>query len=115
MFYGTGARPKKVLTKNIRRVCDLEDKILCPRAMASYGFFAITFFSDINFFLKFYSEKGRTKGLKLCEKKDRSPCSFRRKQSLIDLADLSSKETFLLRAVRALVRALMTQEIMRST
>ena len=69
MFYGTGARPKKVLTKNIRQVRDLEDKILCPRAMASYAFFAITFFSDINFFLKFYSEKRRTKGLKLCEKK----------------------------------------------
>ena len=88
---------------------------LCPRTMASYGFFAITFFSDINFFFKFYSEKRRTKGLKLCEKKDRSPCSFRRKQSLIDWANVSSKETFLVRAVRALVRALMTQEIMRST
>ena len=58
-----------------------------------YAFFAITFFSDINvFFLKFYSAKRRTKGLKLCEKKDRSPCSFRRKQSLINLANLSSKD-----------------------
>ena len=32
-FYGTGTRPEKVLTKNIRRLRDLEDKILCPRAM----------------------------------------------------------------------------------
>ena len=38
-------------------------------------------------------------------KKDRSPCSFRRKQSVIDLANLSSKETFLVRAVRALLSA----------
>ena len=78
-------------------------------------FFAITFFSDINFLLKFYITKRRTKRLKLCEKKDRSPCLFRRKQSLIDLVNLSSEETSLVRTVRALVRALMTQEIMRST
>ena len=38
-----------------------------------------------------------------------------RKHSLIDLLNLSSKETSLVRTVRALVRALMTQEIMRST
>ena len=107
--------PEKVLTKNIRRARDLEDKILCPRAMATYAFFAITFFSDINFFLKFYSAKRRTKGIKLCEKKDRSPYSFRRKQSFIDLANSSSKKTVLVRTVRVLVRALMTQEIMRST
>ena len=44
LFYGTGTRPERVLTKNIRRVRDLEDKILCPRAMATYAFFAITFF-----------------------------------------------------------------------
>ena len=37
--------------------------------MATYAFFAITFFSDINFFLKFYSTKRRNKRLKLCEKK----------------------------------------------
>ena len=83
--------------------------------MATYAFFAITFFSDINFLLKFYITKRRTKRLKLCEKKDRSPCLFRRKQSLIDLVNLSSKETSLVRTVRALVRALMTQEIMHST
>ena len=51
------------------------------------------FFSDIIFFLKFYSTKKRTERLKLCEKKDRSPYSFRRKQSLNYLANLSSKET----------------------
>ena len=34
---------------------------------------------------------------------------FRRKQSLIDLVNLSSKETSLVRTVGALVRALMTQ------
>ena len=55
--------------------------------------FAITFFSDINFFLKFYSTKRRNKKLKLCEKKDRSPYSFRRKQSLNYLANLYLKET----------------------
>ena len=37
--------------------------------MATYAFFAITFFSDINYFLKFYSPKRRNKRLKLCEKK----------------------------------------------
>ena len=83
--------------------------------MATYAFFAITFFSDINFFFKFYSAKRRTKGLKLCEKKDRSPYSFRRKQSFIDLANSSSKETVLVQTVCVLVPALMTQEIMRST
>ena len=32
-------------------------------------FFRDNFFSDINFFLKFYSTKRRIKRLKLCEKK----------------------------------------------
>ena len=40
---------KKVLTKNIRRVRNLEDRILYPWAMAAYTFFAITYFSDIIF------------------------------------------------------------------
>ena len=68
MFYGTGTRPEKVLTKNIRRVRDLEDKFCAHEAMATYAFFAITLFLTY-FFLKFYSAKRRTKGLKLCEKK----------------------------------------------
>ena len=37
LFYDTGTRPEKVLTKNIR-LGDLEDRILCPRAMATYAF-----------------------------------------------------------------------------
>ena len=37
----TGTRPEKVLTKNIRQVRDLEDRILCPRAIT---FFDIFFF-----------------------------------------------------------------------
>ena len=57
MFYGTGTRPEKVLTKNIRRVRDLEDKSFCPRAMATYAFFAITFFADINFVFKVLQRK----------------------------------------------------------
>ena len=44
--YGTGTRPEKVLTKNICRVHDFKDRILCPRTMATYAFFAKTFFSD---------------------------------------------------------------------
>ena len=44
LFYCTGTCPEKVLTKNIRRVCDFEDRILCPQTMAMYAFFAITFF-----------------------------------------------------------------------
>ena len=55
--------------KNIRRVHDLEDKILCPRAMLTYAFFRGNFFSLHNFFFKFYSVKRRTKGLKLREKR----------------------------------------------
>ena len=50
-------------------------------------------------------------------KKVRSPHLFRRKQSFIDLANSSSKETVLVRTVRALVRALMTnyaQYVMRN-
>ena len=39
---------------------------------------------------------------------------FNRKQSLFHLANLSSKETFLVRTVHAPVRVLMTQEIMHS-
>ena len=38
-------------------------------------------------------------------KKDRSPYSFRRKQSLNYLVNLSSKETSLVRTVRACARA----------
>ena len=50
LFYDTGIRPIEVLTKNIRRVPDFEDRILSPRTMATYAFYAITFFSDIIFF-----------------------------------------------------------------
>ena len=39
----THARPKKVLTKNICRVRDFEDRILCPRTMATYTFFRVNF------------------------------------------------------------------------
>ena len=39
-----GTLPEKVLTKNIRWVSDVKDRILCSRAMAMYAFFAITFF-----------------------------------------------------------------------
>ena len=38
LFYGTGTRPEKVWAKNIRRMRDLEDRILCPRTMATYAF-----------------------------------------------------------------------------
>ena len=31
-------RPEKVLTKNIRLVRDLKNRILCPWAMATYAF-----------------------------------------------------------------------------
>ena len=75
-------------------------------------FFRDNFFSD-NFFFKVLQRKEEDKNY--AKKKDRSPFSFRRKQSLIDLANLSSKETFLVRAVHTLVLALMTQEVMRST
>ena len=68
MFYGTGTRSEKVLTKNIRRVRNLEDRILGPRTMSTYAFFAITFFLNF-FFLKFYSTKRRTIRLNTCEKK----------------------------------------------
>ena len=36
--------PEKVLTKTIRRVRDFEDRILCPRTMATYAFFRDNFF-----------------------------------------------------------------------
>ena len=42
--------PEKVLTKNIRRVRDLEDKILCPRTMAMYVFLQYIFFLTYFFF-----------------------------------------------------------------
>ena len=74
-------------------------------------FFGDNVFSD-NIFLKFHSTKRRNKKLKLCEKKDRSPYSFRRKQSLIYLANLFSKQNLLVLTVLAPVRALMTQDIM---
>ena len=58
LFYDTGTRPEKVLTKNILWVRKLEDRILCPRTMATYAFSAITFFSD-NFFQKnFTAQRG---------------------------------------------------------
>ena len=39
----TGTRPEKVLTKNIRRVRDLEDRILRPRANGYVRFFPDNF------------------------------------------------------------------------
>ena len=60
MFYDTGTRHEKVLTKNTPRVCDLEDIIFCPRVMATYAFLAITLILFLtNFFKKSYSTKGR--------------------------------------------------------
>ena len=57
-----GTRPEKVLIKNILWVRQPEDRILCPRTMATYAFFAITFFSDIIFFKRFTAQRGRLKG-----------------------------------------------------
>ena len=56
-FMAQAHAPQNVSTKNIRRVRDLEDRILCPRTMATYAFFSITLFSDINFFLKVLQQK----------------------------------------------------------
>ena len=39
LFYGTGTHPEKVLTKNIRRMRNLKNRILCQRALATYAFF----------------------------------------------------------------------------
>ena len=50
LFDGTGTRPEKVLTKNIRRVRDFENRILCLRTMATIVFFCDNFFSDLIFF-----------------------------------------------------------------
>ena len=73
-------RLEKALTTNIPRVHDLEETILCPRVIATNPFFPVTFFSDVNFLKFFYSTKRMSKRIKLCQKKDRSPTSFRRKQ-----------------------------------
>ena len=73
------------MTKSIPRVRVIEDIILRPRVMAAYAFLAITFISDIIFFKRFYSTKRRTTRIKLCEKKDRSPSSFRRKRPSLSL------------------------------
>ena len=48
--YGTGIRHEKVLTTTIPWVRDLEETILCPRAMATNTFFPVTFISDVIFF-----------------------------------------------------------------
>ena len=54
---------------NIPRVRDPEETILCPRVMATNTFLPVTFFSDVNFFFKFYSTKRRSTRIKLCKKK----------------------------------------------
>ena len=43
-------------------------------------FFPVPFSSDINFLQFFYSTKRMSKRTKLCQKKDRSPTSFKRKK-----------------------------------
>ena len=40
---------KRYKLKIFVEVRDLEDRILCPRTMATYAFFAITIYSDIFF------------------------------------------------------------------
>ena len=52
---------EEVSTKNILRVRDLEESILCPRAMATFASFAITLFSNI-FFNSFTVQRGGLKG-----------------------------------------------------
>ena len=42
-------------------------------------FFPFNFFSEVKFFLKFYSTKRRSKREKLCEKDYRSPTSLKEK------------------------------------
>ena len=69
LVYDTGIRHEKALITNIPRVRDPEETILCPRVMATYTFFPVTFFSAVNFFLKFYSTKRRIKRIQLCKKK----------------------------------------------
>ena len=68
---------------NIPRVRDPEETILCPRVMAANTFFPVTFFSEVNFSLKSYSTKRRSKRIKLFKKNYRSPTSSRRKQSFL--------------------------------
>ena len=46
-------------------------------------FFRDNFFSDINFFLKFYSDKGRTKGLKLCENDARNYAQYMMRNAIL--------------------------------
>ena len=58
----------------------LEDRILCPRTMATYAFFAITFF--LAYFFKVSQHKEEKLKAKIIRKIDRSPYSFRRKQFL---------------------------------
>ena len=52
MFYGTRTRtrPEKVLTKTIRRVRDFEDRILCPRTMATYALVVYVGLAEGRFF-----------------------------------------------------------------
>ena len=61
MFYDTGTRHEKVLTKSIPRVCDLEDMIFRLRVMATYAFLVITFIFDIIFFQSFTAQRGGLK------------------------------------------------------
>ena len=60
-----------------------------------FVFLAITFFPDEEIFLNSCNSKRIFLTVKSTNKKDRSSCSFRRKQSLIRFDNLSSQETLL--------------------
>ena len=56
-FYDTGTRHEKALSKNVPRVRDPEETILCPRVMDTNTFFPLTFFLDVNFFKIFTAQR----------------------------------------------------------
>ena len=66
-----------------------------------YLFLAITSFPNEEIVLNSFNSKRMLLTVKLGNKKDRSSCSLRKKQYLIQLANLSSKETLGLDSARA--------------
>ena len=68
------AQPQVASTQNVPRVDDLNFTTFYLRIAILYMFFWKTFFPVEEFFLK-----KMIVSTKLCRKKDRSPCSFRRK------------------------------------
>ena len=80
MMYDKDTQVQVVLTRKVPRLDNLKGTTLCLRVSILRTFFTNTFFPDEEFFKYFFKSKKVFISPKLCNKKDRLPCSLTSKR-----------------------------------